>query len=916
MDKESLKITLAGGRSGVGKSTIVLNLCMTLLQKEKKVCLLDANLQAPKIATKLKLPPGPSLAEFLEQRCALSALVKKGPEGLSLISGAWALERFNTPEEARSEPEAELSRFLMEQDVVVVDAPAGVSEETLNLLTAADIPVLAATPEPSSLTSAFSVLRAFRRRSEAREITLIINRVSTGAQAEAAANKFVSAAKKLLQIKVRPSAFLPEDFEFAGEKSGSTSIFSFNPSSQAAHSLRASLFFVEAAQEEDITKTIWEGELQNRPKEKEADESISSPFPVPPVDVSYNLFDPGQEDVGDIIRLLIKENLLSKTQVQYAKKVQQKLETPKLLLEILRDLGYLREDELKEALSKNRSSIRLGSLLFELGFISKDQLEKALKKQKASEVPKCLGEIITENKYISEYDLAQVLHLQLGFSYVEPRLGMLDAKCMNAAPKDVFLKHKILPLQMENGVLKVAMSDPLDCSSLEKAKELFGQNITPMLTMERFIVNILNDYQPPEATQKETLDVTAGPGPEQLVNELIREALDKKAAVVHIEPLKNRIRIRIRRDGSMITLREMSRDSFPRMVSHLKSLAGVDPNERVRHQLGRISFDLPDLQKEINLLTSFYVTPLGDKITLRVQVQKTDFFSLTDLGMGPRLLDRFREEVLEAPGGVLLIVGPLESGRTTTLFSAVSYFNNDHLNIMTAEEPVEYMIEGISQCSINPNIGLTLQTTLQHILQQDPDIIVLGEIRDKFAAAGAFQAALTGYKIMTTFHAEDPVGAIFRLQHLDLENFVISSSLKGALSQRLLRRLCPFCREDYSPSPRDLRRLKFQPPDIGNYGFQVGTGCEFCNFTGYKGRVGVFELLTPNEKIREAVVGRKSFLEIRRIALETAGMVTLVEDGLSKAANGITSLQEVISRLPVIEPPRPLDKVTRLIGDI
>ncbi|MFH1135444.1 MAG: ATPase, T2SS/T4P/T4SS family [Pseudomonadota bacterium] len=916
-DTGNLIITLASGRPGLGKSSIALNLAMTLIQKEKKVCLLDANLQSPKIAAMLGLPSSPTLTDFLEGRCGLEEVLQRGPDNLRIVSGGWALEKFPEPDGGAGEdPAAELGRALRAHDVVVVDAPPGVTEESLNLLTVAEVPVLVVTPEPKSLTDAFSVLRAFQRRTRNGPVNLIVNRVLSGNQAEIAANKFIAAAKKLLQVKIRPVAFLPEDSNFTERTTGKSSFFSYNPASPVSACLRGSLLFLEALGQEGVSDIVREGESCFP---SDGDDRLGPPvFPRCDDTVRDALFaslDPGLEEAGDIVRLLIKENVLSKTQVQYAKKVQRKLETPKLLLEILKDLGYTREEEIKETLSKNRSSVRLGSLLFELGFISRDQLEKALQKQEKSSTPKCLGEVLVENKYISEYDLAQVLHLQLGFTYVEPRLGMLEDKFMNMASRDFFLTHKFLPLHLENGVLKIAMSDPLDCSSLEAVHKVFGPNVTPMLTMERFIVETLESYQPGDAPGRGVVE-EAGPGPEELVKELIRETLERKASALHIEPLKSRVRVRLRQDGSLVVLREFPRDLFPRVVHHLKVLSGADPGERVRHQQGRINYASSKLQGDTTLLASFYITPFGEKITLRVQTQKTDFFSLADLGMGARLLDRFREDVLEVPGGVVLIAGPVESGRTTTLFAAVSYYNSDKVNIVTAEEPVEYVLEGVSQCSINPNIGLTLQATLQHILNQDPDIIVLGELRDKFSAAGAFQAALTGYKVLTTFHAEDPVGAIFRLENLDLERFLISSSLKGALAQRLLRRLCPYCREEYTPSPRDLRRLKFQTPDIKNHEFQVGTGCEYCGFTGYKGRVGVFELLIPNEQVREAVVGRKSFLEIRRAGLDSAGMVTLVEDGLAKAARGVTSLQEVIARLPVIEPPRPIEQVARLIGDI
>lgn len=236
-------------------------------------------------------------------------------------------------------------------------------------------------------------------------------------------------------------------------------------------------------------------------------------------------------------------------------------------------------------------------------------------------------------------------------------------------------------------------------------------------------------------------------------------------------------------------------------------------------------------------------------------------------------------------------------------------------NIITAEEPVEYVIEGVSQCSINPKIGITFEETLRHILRQDPDIIVLGEIRDKFSAESAIQAALTGHKVLTTFHTEDTIGGLLRLMNMEIETFLISSTVVSVVAQRLLKKLCPYCQETYTPSPRDLRRLKYEAQAIRNFEFKIGAGCERCDYTGYKGRVGVFELLVLNEYVKDAILTRKTSYEIRRISMETTGLVTLLEDGMGKAAQGAISLQEVMKNLPTLETPRPLDQILRLIGE-
>jgi type IV pilus assembly protein PilB len=284
--------------------------------------------------------------------------------------------------------------------------------------------------------------------------------------------------------------------------------------------------------------------------------------------------------------------------------------------------------------------------------------------------------------------------------------------------------------------------------------------------------------------------------------------------------------------------------------------------------------------------------------------------------MGPKMLDRFREDVLELPSGVVIITGPTGTGKTTTLYAAINYCNRADTNIITAEEPVEYVIEGIAQCSINPKIGVTFEETLRHMMRQDPDIIILGEIRDKFSAESAIQAALTGHKVLTTFHTEDSIGGLLRLMNMDIEAFLISSTVVSVVAQRLLKRICPYCKKPYILNAKDLRRLNYANLDLRRYAFQVGSGCEHCGFTGYRGRTGVFELLVLNEYVKEAILNRKTSYEIRRISIETTGLVTLLEDGIAKAAKGITSISEVLRHLPLLEAPRPIDQINRLLGEI
>jgi len=399
------------------------------------------------------------------------------------------------------------------------------------------------------------------------------------------------------------------------------------------------------------------------------------------------------------------------------------------------------------------------------------------------------------------------------------------------------------------------------------------------------------------------------------VNSIIADALEMGVSDIHIEPQKSRLRVRFRLDGAMIEHKDFDRDLAPSITSRLKILAGADIAERRRHQDGRIHFDAADVGEDVDIRASFFVTIHGEKVVLRVLNRKTELISIDSLGMGPKMLERFRSDALDVPTGVVIITGPTGSGKTSTLYSCVDYLNNPDTSIITAEDPVEYVIEGISQCSINPKINVTFEETLRHIVRQDPDVIVLGEIRDRFSADTAIQAALTGHKVLTTFHTEDSIGGLLRLLNMDIEAFLISSTVVCVVAQRLLRRVCEHCAEPYAVSAADVRRLGVGVEELRGAAFRLGHGCTHCRFTGYRGRVCVFELLVLNEMVKDAILSRRTSYEIRRISVETSGLVTLVEDGLAKAARGITSLQEVIRDLPRAMKPRSLGEIRRLLGE-
>ncbi len=301
--------------------------------------------------------------------------------------------------------------------------------------------------------------------------------------------------------------------------------------------------------------------------------------------------------------------------------------------------------------------------------------------------------------------------------------------------------------------------------------------------------------------------------------------------------MKDRLRIRFRQDGVLVSYRDFPKDIIAPLTSRTKIMANVDITEKRHHQDGRILFDCKGVPFDIRLST--YRTIQGEVIVMRLLRGRSQLLEIREIGMSPRMRQRFLEDVLEVPSGVVIITGPTGSGKTTTLYGCVDYLNDSKISIITAEDPVEYVVEGISQCSINPKINLTFEDTLKSIVRQDPDMIVIGEIRDKFSAETAIQAALTGHKVLTTFHTEDSIGGLMRLLNMEVEAFLISSTVVSVVAQRLLRRVCPHCAEDETLTPHQMRRLGYESRQPEELRFKVGRGCEACNFMGYKGRVAV-----------------------------------------------------------------------------
>ncbi len=615
---------------------------------------------------------------------------------------------------------------------------------------------------------------------------------------------------------------------------------------------------------------------------------------------------------GAIANLLVKEGHIASEQLAYAKRVQSKLATPTTLLNVLKELRLLTDEQLRLTLRANHTSVRLGDLLVELGYIRAAELQAALNIQKNAKIRKKIGEILTEGQFIDERQLAEILAYQLGFAYVEPDFSELDKQLLARGSLKEYKHHNFIPVSQRDGKIVVAFSNPLDRWARDAASNLLGPDVLPVCITQKALQDAITAYEW-GLNQKQTV-VTDENAIVDVVNKVLLDALRENASDIHFEPMKDRLRVRFRCDGSLVRYKDFQLSLAPAITSCIKVLASADIAEKRRHQDGRIMFEDQQNGFTIDVRASIYVTIHGEKIVLRLLSKKGELLNLKEIGMTPRILERFRNDALDVPSGVVIITGPTGSGKTTTLYSSINYLNNPHTSIITAEDPVEYVIDSITQCSINPKLNVTFEETLRHILRQDPDVIVLGEIRDRFSAETAIQVALTGHKVLTTFHTEDSIGALLRLLHMDIEAFLISSTVVCVVAQRLLRRVCSNCAEPYRPTATDLRRLGYTSETLRGAHFQVGRGCPQCRFSGYRGRTSIFELLVLNEPVKDAIASRKTSHEIRRISLETSGLVTLLEDGIVKAAQGETTLQEVLHHLPRVHHPRPISQLQRLLG--
>jgi type IV pilus assembly protein PilB len=540
--------------------------------------------------------------------------------------------------------------------------------------------------------------------------------------------------------------------------------------------------------------------------------------------------------------------------------------------------------------------IKIGELLLKKGLITEQQLELALEQQKKTKQK--IGEVLVELGFISEEKLYEVLAEKKNVPLIKAQdIKDIPQDVLNCISKEIATKYSVLPISISNNILTLAMKDPSDIVAIDLVETITKLKVSPVLMPPKDIEELINKFYlvskisieakvEEKEEEKKEYDVSDAPVV-SAVNFLFEEAISRKASDIHIEPLKDKAIARIRIDGRLQKLVDFPKSISPAIASRIKILASLDIAEKRLPQDGKIRLKFKD--RDIDMRISTLPTIYGEKVVIRILDKSSVSLNMEDLGFSEKEISVYKE-ALGKLWGMILCTGPTGSGKTTTLYSGLNYINSPEKNILTVEDPVEYELEGINQVNVKPQIGLTFASALRSFLRQDPDVILVGEIRDKETAEIAIHAALTGHLVLSTLHTNDACSTIARLSYMGIEPFLISSAVDLIIAQRLVRKVCQSCKQEAEVPKSVFDRLGIE---VKKNIFYKGKGCSECDNTGYKGRTVVCEMLKLDDEIRQMIIEGASEIDIREKAIKK-GMKTLKEAALEKASAGITTIEEAL----------------------
>jgi len=566
-------------------------------------------------------------------------------------------------------------------------------------------------------------------------------------------------------------------------------------------------------------------------------------------------------------------------------------------------------------------SVRLGEILIKESLITQDQLQKALEFQRSNGGK--LGSCLTKMGFITDDDITGVLSRQYGVPSINLKYYEIDPTVIKLIPQDTATRYQVIPLSRVGSVLTIAMTDPTNVFAMDDIKFMTGFNVEPVVASEsaigeaivrfyggsetnheelsKMMKDLVMDDQELELAAEETeldtatLERAAEEAPIiKLVNLILTDSVKRGASDIHIEPYELEMRVRFRVDGVLQTVMSPPLRLKDAITSRLKIMAKLDIAEKRLPQDGRImiKYKQDGKKKELDFRVSTVPTLFGEKVVLRLLDKENLRLDMTKLGFEPESLKKFERNILK-PYGMVLVTGPTGSGKTNTLYSSVARLNTVDTNIMTAEDPVEFQLAGINQVQMKEQIGLNFAAALRAFLRQDPNIILVGEIRDFETAEIAVKAALTGHLVLSTLHTNDAPSTISRLMNMGIEPFLVATSVNLICAQRLVRRICSNCKEELEVPEQALIDAGYTPDELKTTKIYHGKGCSICNKGGYKGRTGLYEVMEINDEMRELILVGASALELKKKAIEQ-GMITLRRSGLIKVALGQTTMEEVL----------------------